>query len=49
MNILEKIANELDTLSKSERKVAEVIIDNPEYLICHTNENWYRDGSFNFC
>ncbi len=25
-------------------KQTEVIIDNPEYLICHTNENWYRDG-----
>ena len=33
MNILEKIANELDTLSKSERKVAEVIMASPNTVI----------------
>ena len=33
MNILEKIANELDTFSKSERKVAEVILHNPKTAI----------------
>lgn len=33
MNILEKITNELDTLSKSERKVAEVILLSPSTVI----------------
>lgn len=33
MNILEKIANELDTFSKSERKVAEVIMSSPSTVI----------------
>ena len=33
MNILEKITNELDTLSKSERKVAEVILSSPNTVI----------------
>ena len=33
MNILEKIANELDTFSKSERKVAEVILASPGTVI----------------
>ncbi|REL26997.1 MurR/RpiR family transcriptional regulator [Thalassotalea euphylliae] len=33
MNILEKIANELDTFSKSERKVAEVILASPNTVI----------------
>ena len=33
MNILEKIANELDTFSKSERKVAEVILSSPGTVI----------------
>jgi RpiR family carbohydrate utilization transcriptional regulator len=33
MNILEKIANELDSFSKSERKVAEVILANPDSII----------------
>ena len=33
MNILEKIANELDTFSKSERKVAEVIMATPSTVI----------------
>ncbi|OUR61305.1 transcriptional regulator HexR [Colwellia sp. 39_35_sub15_T18] len=33
MNILEKISNELDTLSKSERKVAEVILSSPSTVI----------------
>ena len=33
MNILEKITNELDTLSKSERKVAEVILASPSTVI----------------
>lgn len=33
MNILEKISNELDTLSKSERKVAEVILSSPNTVI----------------
>jgi len=33
MNILEKIANELDTFSKSERKVAEVILASPSTVI----------------
>lgn len=33
MNILEKITNELDTLSKSERKVAEVILASPNTVI----------------
>jgi len=33
MNILEKIANELDTFSKSERKVAEVIMASPATVI----------------
>ncbi len=33
MNILEKIANEIDTFSKSERKVAEVILASPSTVI----------------
>jgi RpiR family carbohydrate utilization transcriptional regulator len=33
MNILEKITNELDNLSKSERKVAEVILSSPNTVI----------------
>ena len=33
MNILEKITNELDMLSKSERKVAEVILASPNTVI----------------
>jgi RpiR family carbohydrate utilization transcriptional regulator len=33
MNILEKIANELETFSKSERKVAEVILSSPGTVI----------------
>ena len=33
MNILEKIANELNTFSKSERKVAEVILEQPHTVI----------------
>jgi RpiR family carbohydrate utilization transcriptional regulator len=33
MNILEKLTNELDTLSKSERKVAEVILSSPNTVI----------------
>ena len=33
MNILEKITNELETLSKSERKVAEVILSSPNTVI----------------
>lgn len=33
MNILEKIANELDSFSKSERKVAEVILSSPNTVI----------------
>jgi RpiR family carbohydrate utilization transcriptional regulator len=33
MNILEKITNELDTFSKSERKVAEVILSSPGTVI----------------
>ena len=33
MNILEKIANEIDTFSKSERKVAEVILTSPSTVI----------------
>ena len=33
MNILEKINLQITTFSKSERKVAEVIIDNPEQAI----------------
>ncbi|WP_448211657.1 MurR/RpiR family transcriptional regulator [Colwellia sp. MEBiC06753] len=33
MNILEKITNELDTFSKSERKVAEVILASPNTVI----------------
>ena len=33
MNILEKITNELDILSKSERKVAEVILASPSTVI----------------
>jgi len=33
MNILEKITNELETLSKSERKVAEVILASPNTVI----------------
>jgi len=33
MNILEKIANEIDTFSKSERKVAEVILASPNTVI----------------
>lgn len=36
MNILEKITNRLDALSKSERKVAEVILASPETVI-HTS------------
>ncbi len=33
MNILEKIANEIDTFSKSERKVADVILASPSTVI----------------
>lgn len=33
MNILEKIANELDSFSKSERKVADVILSSPNTVI----------------
>ena len=33
MNILEKITNELETFSKSERKVAEVILESPSTVI----------------
>ncbi|PCI62783.1 MAG: transcriptional regulator HexR [Gammaproteobacteria bacterium] len=33
MNILEKITNEIDTFSKSERKVAEVILSSPSTVI----------------
>ncbi|MFB1014702.1 MAG: transcriptional regulator HexR, partial [Alteromonadaceae bacterium] len=33
MNVLEKIANELETFSKSERKVADVILAQPSTVI----------------